>query len=289
MAKKSGRPNRAKPSQIYAIISITMVLFVLGILGALFINASNLSKQLRENVEISLFLKDDASKEEIKKLQSSLDKKKYIVYSDYVSKEKAAEEFEKEYGEEFTELLGFNPLSNTINVHLESSYTHQDSLNNLEYQFLQNKAVNEVYYHKSIINLINDNMRKLSIALLVLGAILLFIAISLIDNTIKLSMYSNRFLIKSMQLVGATRKFITRPFVNRSVINGLVSGFLACILLFGLLYFLERNLNIVHIQRDIMHYAYISFSIILIGVLLSYWSTKAAVLKYLKMKLDELY
>ncbi len=289
MARNSGKPTRAKPSQIYAIISITMVLFVLGLLGTLFINATNLSKQLREQVEISLFLEDEATPQQIDKVKSFLGKKKYILQADYVSKEKAAKEFEKEYGEEFTDILGFNPLSNSFNIYLEAKYTHQDSLSNLEYEFLQEEAIKEVYYHKNIINLINDNMRKLSIGLLILGAIFLFIAISLIDNTIKLSMYSNRFLIKSMQLVGATRRFITRPFVNRSVVNGLVSGFLACILLFVLLYFLEKNLNLVHIQRDILHYVYICFSIILIGVLLSYWSTKAAVLKYLKMKLDELY
>jgi len=289
MARNSGKTNKAKPSQVYAIISITMVLFVLGLLGTLFINATNLSKQLREQVEISLFLEDNATSKQIDRLKSFLNTKNYILQADYVPKEIAAQEFEKEYGEEFTEILGFNPLSNSFNIYLEAKYTHQDSLNNLEYDFLQQEAIKEVYYHKNIINLINDNMQKLSIGLLILGAIFLFIAISLIDNTIKLSMYSNRFLIKSMQLVGATRRFITRPFVSRSVINGLVSGFLACILLFVLLYFLERNLNIVHIQRDILHYVYICFSIILIGVLLSYWSTKAAVLKYLKMKLDELY
>ncbi len=289
MSNKGNRPKRSKPSQIYAIASITVVLFVLALLGSLMVNARKLSKQLRENVEVNLMLKDGVKEAEIKALDKRLSKAPYVLSTNFTSKEDAAREFEAEYGEEFTKILGFNPLDNTLSLYLKAEYTQTDSLKMLESKLAKLSEVKEVSYPRNLVHLINDNIRKLSIGLLLLSAIFLFIAITLIDNTIKLSMYSNRFLIKSMQLVGATRQFILKPFVRSSMFNGVISGILASLLLILFLYFINKNLNVLEIRKDMLHYAYICFSVIVIGVLLSYWSTKSAVIKYLKLKLDELY
>lgn len=284
MAKK-----QKKPSHLYAIVSTTMVLFVLGLLAVLLINASKISQQLKENIEVSVALKPDTSLKESKSFQQKLKDNPWVQSTRFISKEEAAEQFEKEFGEEFTDLLGFNPLFDAVQVTLNSEYTQTDSLAKFEKQIAGLSAVDSVNYPKNIVSLINENVRKLGILLLILSGIFLFIAISLIDNTIRLSMYSKRFLIKSMQLVGATRKFITRPFVRQSLLNGLISGILACILLFAFLFAVYQNFGLFNMKSEPISYAYVGFCVILIGVLLSYWSTKSAVLKYLKMKLDELY
>lgn len=284
MAKK-----QKKPSHLYAIVSTTMVLFVLGLLAVLLINASKISQQLKENIEVSVALKPDTSLKESKNFQQKLKDNPWVQSTRFISKEEAAEQFEKEFGEEFTDLLGFNPLFDAVQVTLNSEYTQTDSLAKFEKQIAGLSAVDSVNYPKNIVSLINENVRKLGILLLILSGIFLFIAISLIDNTIRLSMYSKRFLIKSMQLVGATRKFITRPFVRQSLLNGLISGILACILLFAFLFAVYQNFGLFNMKSEPISYAYVGFCVILIGVLLSYWSTKSAVLKYLKMKLDELY
>lgn len=266
-----------------------MVLFVLGLLGVLLINASKVSQQLKENIELSVGLKGDVPRGKSQKLEQKLKDNSWVQSTRFISKEEAAEQFEKEFGEEFRDLLGFNPLYDAIQVTLGANYTNTDSLAKFEKQLMTFQEVESVNYPQNIVQKINDNVQKLGIFLLILSVIFLFIAISLIDNTIRLSMYSRRFLIKSMQLVGATRQFITRPFVRQSLANGFISGILACVLLFLFLWTVNRNFGLFNMKSEPISYAYIGFCVILIGVLLSYWSTKSAVLKYLKMKLDELY
>lgn len=281
--------NRSKASGLYAIASITVVLFVLGLLGTLLLNTTKLSRYLKESLEINLVLNNALPPEDIEQFDKSIQDKDYVIDTRYISKEEAAIQFEEEYGEEFTKILGFNPLENTLILHLDASYSNPDSLLMIESSLIKLEQVSEVNYPKNLMNLISSNVQKLSIALIILAAISLFMAITLIDNTIKLSMYSSRFLIKSMQLVGATRKFILRPFLKKSLLNGIVSGFCASALLMVFLYFVNRNISIFDLEADINHYLYVCFSIIVIGVMLSYWSTKSAVIKYLKLKLDELY
>ena len=281
--------NRSISSKLYAIASITVVLFVVGLLGTLLLNTTKLSRYLKESMEINLVLNDALPPTEIEAFDKRLQNQNYVVNTKYISKEEAALQFEQEYGEEFTEILGFNPLENTLILQLKAEYTNQDSLAVLESKLLTLEAVKEVNYPKNLIGLISSNIKKLSIALAILASICLFIAITLIDNTIKLSLYSSRFLIKSMQLVGATRKFILRPFLKQSLLNGVISGFAASALLMVFLFIVNKNISIFDLQADLPHYMYVCFSIIVIGVMLSYWSTKSAVLKYLKLKLDELY
>jgi len=281
--------NRSISSKLYAIASITVVLFVVGLLGTLLLNTTKLSRYLKESMEINLVLNDALPPTEIEAFDKRLQNQNYVVNTKYISKEEAALQFEQEYGEEFTQILGFNPLENTLILQLKAEYTNQDSLAVLESKLLTLEAVKEVNYPKNLIGLISSNIKKLSIALAILASICLFIAITLIDNTIKLSLYSSRFLIKSMQLVGATRKFILRPFLKQSLLNGVISGFAASALLMVFLFIVNKNISIFDLQADLPHYMYVCFSIIVIGVMLSYWSTKSAVLKYLKLKLDELY
>jgi len=281
--------SKKQPSHLYSIVSITLVLFVLGLLGILFINANRLSSQLKKNLEVTVVIKDAFGEKGINNLKRKIQQNSWAKEVSFISKEAAVEDFEKEYGEEFIDILDFNPLFDAFQVKIPANYATQDSLKSIEKGLLRYEEVSEVFYPKNIVEVINDNVQKLSIFLVVLSLIFLFITISLIDSTIRLGMYSKRFLVRSMQLVGATRQFITRPFVRRSIVDGLISGIAASILLLLFLVFIQRNFGLLNWQSYWHQYAYIVFCVILVGVLLSYWSTKSAVLKYLKMKLDDLY
>lgn len=281
--------KRRQTSYIYAISSITLVLFVLGVFGILLLNAQRISQMLRETLEITIALKDTATAADIEQLQKQLLQQPYTKEVLYIDKEQAAKQFIKEYGEDFVSILNFNPLFNTLSLHLKATHADEANLKTIETFLEQQSAVQDLYYPENVLSLINRNVQRVSIILMVLGAVFLFITIALIDSTIKLSMYSSRFLIKSMQLVGATRQFISRPFIRKSIVNGLVSGFMACLMLLALIYFIQQNLPEFSLHSNLLMYLYIFFTVILLGILISWWSTKAAVIKYLKLQLDELY
>lgn len=281
--------SKTRTSYIYTIVSKTLVLFILGLIGIIIANAQRISQSLRENLEFTLVLADNLSEKDSKDLIALLKEKPYTSSLEFVPKEEAVKDFEKEFGEDFTVVLGYNPLFPSINLHLNAAFTGKERLKEIETDLLKNSAVKEIYYQQNLMNIINANIRKLSIILIVLSLVFLFITIAVIDSTIKLAMYSSRFLIKSMQLVGATRNFIVRPFIQRSIFNGVLSGIFANILLVLFMLFVQQSLPQSSIQYNWLSYLYTGISIIVVGVLISYWSTQAAVVKYLKLKLDELY
>ncbi len=290
MASKATKQQRKnQPSYIYSIISVTLVLFLLGALGAILLNARNLGQQLKENVELTVILEDKLSPEEGKAFEKRLQDRKDVLSARYISKDDAAMEFQEEYGEDYLEVLDFNPLYQSIQLRLQHNDGSAESIKAVKSELEESKLVTEVFYQEVLLEAINKNVRKLGIILGLITAIFLFIAITLIDNTIKLTMYSNRFKIKTMQLVGATRSLITRPFIKTSVINGLICGVLACILLLISIYMLNKNMPFLEMQNDVKHYAFICGSIIIVGIFISWWSTRTAVTKYLKMKLEDLY
>lgn len=291
MAQQIGKAprRRSKPSYIYSIISISMVLFMLGILGHVLLFSKKLSEYFRENIEVSLILKEDISEPDIFQFQKKLERKPYIKSTKYVSKEEAARILQEDFGEDL-DILGYNPLYASINFYLKAQYANADSLARIEASLLKQPQVQEVYYFRAIVDLINKNIRNLTLILIAISVVLIIIAITLIDNTVKLAMYSNRFLIKSMQLVGATRWFIIKPFMARSILNGFASGLLAVTALVGLLYYAQLHVSTLIVSSDdLINFALIFIAIMTIGIFITWLSTYRSVSKYLGLKLDDLY
>ncbi len=281
--------NISKPSYFYSIVSITLVLFIIGLLGITLIQIRLLSAHFKENIEITLIVSDKAAQTDIDKMTAAIGSKNYVKSIDFVSKEAAAEVFQKKNNENFEDILGYNPLFSSFNLKLHANYTNTDSLDFIITELESNKFITESFYQASLIDVINENSNKIGLILGILSLIFFVVAFTLIDNTIKLAMYSNRFLIKSMQLVGATRSFITKPFTQQAVYNGIISGMLASVLLVLLLLFAQQNVPELSALFDIFTFLMLCICLILAGILISWWSTKSSVTKYLQMHLDELY
>ena len=274
---------------VTTIVSITLVLTMLGLLALTVFHAKKLSDYVRENIGFRVYLKDDAPVEDIILLQKRLDASNFVKSSEYISPESAARELTSELGEDFIEFLGYNPLPPSIDLRVRAGYANVDSLEVIEGLLMQEIIVKEVFYQKSLVHMINKNIRRISIVLLGFSGLLLLIAMALINNTIRLSVYSKRFIIRTMKLVGATRGFIGRPFIWRGILKGLISAFLAIILLGIILYFLMQQVPELINLQDYKIYA-ITFGLVVgTGVLLSWLSTLFAVRKFLRMKEDELY
>lgn len=281
--------KRGKPSYIYSTISITMVLFMLGILGFVLMFSQKLSAYFRESIEISIILKEGLSDADILQFKKKLDKKPYIKSTKFISKDDAAKILADDFGEDL-QILGYNPLYASINFHLKSDYANSDSLTAIETELNEYPQVEQVYYFKTIVDLINQNIKKVTLILLAISVMLILIAITLIDNTIRLAMFSKRFLIRSMQLVGATRWFIIKPFMATSIVQGFLSGVIAVIGLVGLLYYAQTQLpTLIVSSDDLLNFGLIFAAIIALGVVITWFSTYLSVSKYLRLKLDDLY
>lgn len=281
--------KKAKPSYIYAIVGISLVLFLLGTLGWLVINGRSLSRAFKEDIQVEVILHDNTRPELIRQLQAVLDKQPFIKNSNIITKEEAAEKFIADGGEDFNELLGYNPLYSSIVLNLYSGYVNADSLEKIKAFALQSNIVREVAYPNTVVDKMDNNFRKIGI---ILGAIslLMFIAvIVLIDNTVRLAMFSNRFLIKTMQMVGATRFFISKPFDRRAILNGLISGCIAVLGLWLVISFAEGALPSLKALHEPVLLAVLMSGMIITGILISLLSTHRSVIKYLKMHVDDLY
>lgn len=276
-------------SYIYSIIGISLVLFLLGIIGWLAINGRSLSRFFKEKVEIQVILHDQTREEKAKALTEVLQHQPFVNQAVYVSKDDAAKEMAREMGEDFSELLDFNPLYPSIKVRLHSEYVNADSISKIQAFLQQSNIVREVSYQKVVVDQMNANLRKIGIVLGSIALILFIAVIIIIDNTVKLAMFSNRLLIKTMQMVGATRWFIARPFDKKAIITGLLSGLIAVIALVVLIYFIESVFEDLYAIRDYGLLAVLIVAIIVLGILISLLSTHRSVIKYLKLKLDDLY
>lgn len=281
--------RRIRSSSLTTIVSLSLVLFMLGLVGLLILNTKKITDVVKENIGFNIIMNDNAKDKEIEQLKKNMDQSSYVKSSEYVTKEQAAAIVKESVGEDFISFLGFNPLLASINVHLNAGYANIDSVAKIEARLSKNKLVREIWYQKSLVSMVNENVRKISAVILAFSGILMLIALALINNTIRLSIYSKRFLIKTMQLVGATRGFIRRPFVFKGIKHGIYSAFVAIGLLFGLIYFVKRQSpEFAQIQDDQM-LAILFSSIILLGILISWISTSMAVRKYLSLNTDELY
>lgn len=281
--------RRLKTSYISTVVSITLVLYVLGLLGIIIMHTHKLSEHIKENIGFSIILMDNARMADINHLQKTLDAFPAVKSTEFISSEKAAEELMAELGEDFVAFLGYNPLFPSIEVRLNAAWANPDSLELFEKNVIQSNIVKEVDYQKNLVHIVNENVRKIGMALLLFGGLLLVIAFSLINNTIRLSVFSKRFLIKSMQLIGATQSFIRKPFLIKGVVQGLVGSVVAIALLLASLYAARQSVPELIDFQDIQMLFTLFVLVILLGIVISWISTWFAVKKYLSIKTDNLY
>lgn len=282
-------PKRKKPNYFTQILSISLVLFMIGVLAAFVIQAKKLTDYVKESILIQVELNKDLDDASIARLKNSLEAKTYVNKVEYISKERALKILKDKTGDINEDLLDENPLYNSFNISLKANYTNTDSLKMAKADILKNSEVREVYYQEQIAENIDKNIKRVSFIVLGIAAIMFLISLVIIDSTIRLSMFSNRFTIRSMQLVGATRWFIVKPYMVRAVLIGFFSGVIASVGILLLFIFIEKELKGLTILNDLVTFATIIGGTILLGMVISAISTRFAVAKYLKLKLDELY
>ena len=281
--------KRLRTSGITVIISLALVLFMLGALGLLVINANKLSKHFKENVGFQIYLKDTASSAQTDGLLQEISNSNYAKSVNLINKEQAAEKLKADLGEDFVSFLGSNPLLNSLEVKLNANFANTDTLLIIEKTLLQKGFVKEVVYQKDMINNLNKNTRAIAFFILIFSSALLIVAIALINNTIRLSIYSQRFLIRTMYLVGATRSFISKPFIFKGIRQGIIAGIVASALLVGLLVISTRFIPDLLQLQDENLLVILFAGIILIGVIISAFSAMLAVLRFLRLKTSDLY
>ena len=276
-------------SYITTTISIALVLFVLGILGLIVMHGKILSEYVKENIGFTVMMDENTKEADIARIQKILDAKPYVKSSEYITPEQAAKKVEEDLGEDFIQWLGYIPIPPSIELRLNAGWANNDSLAVIEKEIQSYDGVKEVFYQKSLVNMINDNIKKISIIIFAFSILLLIISIALINNTIKLSVYAKRFLIRSMQLVGATQGFIRRPFLWKGVMQGFIAALLAIAGLIGLLHLSQKELPELAALQNIDYIAILFGLILLLGIIISYISNFFAVRKYLRIKTDYLY
>jgi cell division transport system permease protein len=299
MAHTPIKPSRKKKLGSYphvmVIFSITLALFVIGLFGLLLIHASKLSNLIKESLEVQVYLDRNLTETQLAALQNTFSKKEYIAYKGkeaqvrFFSKEEGAREFIEETGEDFLAFLGENPLRDAYILKINPEFATSQQLKKIKADLQEIPGVFEVQYVESLIDSINQNLQKLSIILLSFAAILILAAIILINNTVKLALFSQRFLIRSMQLVGATSFFIQRPFLNRATLQGIISGLIASLLLVALLQYAYYQINELYVLRDELQIGILLAGLVVLGSVLGFFSSYRSVRKYLGMSLDDLY
>ncbi len=291
MSERSSSSRRVAGSYAMSLVSIMLVLFLLGAFALFMMHARKLSNHVKENIGFEVVMNSDVKEANILRLQKELDAMPAVKATEYITKEEAIARLSEDLGEDFLEWLGpeENPLLPSIDVRFHANYANTDSIAKVEALLLENPDVKEVYYQKSLVDLINDNIRKIAIVLMMVSLILLVIAIALIRNTIRLSIYSKRFLVRSMQLVGATESFIRQPFLRQGGLQGFFGGLLADLALLGILYGISKRIPDLTLVQDAKVIACILVGNVILGVLLAWLSTRVALDKFLKADLDKLY
>ena len=284
-----GYAKRSTPSYFMAIVGVSLVLFLLGMLGWIVINANRLGENFRENVEVQVYVRENISPKDSTTLVQYVAAQPYTKSWKYLTKEDAKKQFLSDGNSDFTTVLDRNPLPASVNFRIRSEYANPDSLNKIKADLSQNIAVSEVQYNQKLVSNLNDMIRKISFILLGVAVVISVLVIILIDNTIRLAMFSNRFLIKTMQMVGATRWFIAKPMDIRALINGAISGIIATAGILGVILASEQLLPEIKALRDYTLLSALFAVIVVLGISISFISTHRSVLKYLKMKLDDLY
>ncbi|MBP5418208.1 MAG: permease-like cell division protein FtsX [Bacteroidales bacterium] len=290
MSKKSqATARKLRSSYVTTTISISLVLLLLGIIGLLLLNTGRLTSYVKENLGLTVLLNDDAREAEIRKIEKSLSVSSIVKSVEYIDKEQAAEILQQDLGEDFISFLGYNPLPSSLEVKMYAEYATPESMEQMKKLILDFPEVKEVHYQKDMVSLIHENVSKISAVLLAFAALMMIMAISLINNTVRLMVYSKRFLIHTMQLVGATNSFVRKPFISTSIIQGLTGGLIANMLLSAIIYISARELDGVISFSNIYVISMLFAGVFIVGVIITLLSTTVSVNRYLNVRTADLY
>ena len=281
--------RRLISSYFSVVISIALVLFLMGLLGLLVLNTKKIADHFKEQIALTIYLKDTAKEVEITQLNKSLALAEYTKSTTYVSKEEADEAHSKEIGEDFMDFLGYNPLQNSIDVYVKADYITSGEIDTIATEIQSKNFVDEVVYDKPLIALLNENVARISFWVLVISGLFTFIAVLLINSSIRLSVYSKRFTIKTMQMVGATKSFIRKPFIWKSVKLGMVGAVLALLGMGAILYYMDKSFPELNLLNDTLLLAGLFVGVFLMGIIITWLSTYFATQRFLNLKTDELY
>lgn len=281
--------KKTKTIYISTVFGISMVLLMVGLLGLLLVHANHLSRYVKENIVLNIFVDEAAHEADVRQLQTQLDANPAVKQAIYVSKELAARNLQKDLGEDFVKFLGYNPLSQSLDVYLNADYANNTEITKLKALLLKNPLVKEVKYQQSLVDQMNQNLTAISLVILAFAAIFVVVSVALINNTIRLAIYSQRFLIKSMQLVGATKNFIRKPFILYGIWHGILGGLIAIIILMGTLYLANLEIPDLVILQSNVEFGIVFLLVLGLGVFISGLSTWLAVNKFLRLKIYDLY
>ncbi|RLK07122.1 cell division protein FtsX [Tenacibaculum discolor] len=285
----SFQKRRLQSSYISVVVSIALVLFMIGVLGLVLLKSTKVANHFKEKVVMTLFLKDEVVDKNIKSLKESIKKETFVNKVVYISKEDAAKEYKKDLGEDFLQFLGDNPLKNGIDIYLKADFVTPEKMSELEKSFDKNKFVAEVSYDKPLVQLLTKNIQRISFWLLVLSGFFGLVAIILINSSIRLSIYSKRFNIKTMQMVGATKSFIRRPFIWQSIKLGLLGAFIAISGLGILIYYVDKYIPTLELLTDYVALGYVAGGVILVAFFITWISTFFATQRFLNLQTNDLY
>ena len=281
--------RRLLTSYFSVIVSITLVLFLLGFFGFLVFSTKKLANHFKEQVTVTILIKDEAKSADIAQLQKTLSVASFVKSLRFISKDKAAETFSKDIGEDFVSFIGTNPLQNVIDFSLKAEYAEPDRMTEIKRELEQNSFVSEVVYDQSLVALIHENVNRIGLITLVFSALFSFVSVLLINASIRLSIYSKRFIIKTMQLVGATRSFIRRPFIRTNVRLGILSAFLAILLFYGSLLAIVKSYPEFSVLLDNTVLCIVFIGILAMGIFISWLSTYFATQRFLNLNTNDLY
>ena len=281
--------RRLISSYFSVVLSIALVLFLLGLLGMLVLNAKTISNNFKERVVMTIYLNNSAKKVEINQLEKSLALSNYVKSTKYVSKEDAAEFMEGEYGEDFLDDVGYNPLQNSIDVNLKAEFVTAHHLDSISQITLNKKFVDDVRYDKDLVAIMNNNVKRISLWILIISALFTVIAVLLINSSIRLSVYSKRFIIKTMQMVGATKHFIRRPFILKSVTLGIIGSILALLGMAVVFYYINKTFPELQLLNSPILIASLFAGVFTMGIVITWISTYFATQRFLNLKTDQLY
>jgi cell division transport system permease protein len=285
----SFQKRRLRSSYASVIISIAIVLLMIGVLGLIVLKSTKVANHFKEEVVLSLFLKDEVTKDQIEAFRSSLLKESFTKDIYFISKEEAAKKYSEDLGENFLEFLGTNPLKNGIDLHLNADYVTPQQMEELQEKFLKNAYVMDVSYDKPLVEQLTKNIKRISFWLLVLSGFFAVVSIILINSSIRLSIYSKRFNIKTMQMVGATKRFIRKPFIWQSIQLGLVGALIAILGLSVFIYYIDKYIPTLELTKDYLSLTYLGTGIILSSLIITWVSTYFATQRFLNLQTNELY
>lgn len=282
--------KRSKPNYIYSIIGVSIVLLIMGIMGWIFLNFNQVGNSFKEDIRISAYLRT-LNNDTIAQIQHYIEAQPYAKNVKYIDKEAAKQLFSAENNEDWNKILADNPFPESIDFYAKADYVNKDSLQKISDNLLAayGNQITDLRYPQMLVNTINEKAERFGLIFLVVAVVLCLIVIISIDNTIRLAMFSNRFLIKTMQMVGATRSFIAKPMDLRAVVNGLISSAIAIAILFAIIQWAENQIPQLKLIRNTELTIILFGGMMLLGVIISVISTHRSVVKYLKMKLDDLY